>query len=210
MYANPYGPDDYIDSYRFMNGLTKSGSPLLDHLGQPTKFFGSGDPVTGTGFLDRDPADRRMMANVGPFTFRPGDTQQVVIKISVGQGSDYLSSITNLKQILQYIPDITGVDDEPLATLPTEFSVDQNYPNPFNPSTNISYSLPVRSEVELTIFNIMGQTVVTLKQGNQSAGEHTVVWDGNNESGHAVASGVYFYRIIAGDNVQSRKMLLLK
>lgn len=210
MYANPYGPDDYIDSYRFMNGLTKSGSPLLDHLGQPTKFFGSGDPVTGTGFLDRDPADRRMMANIGPFTFRPGDTQQVVIKISVGQGDNNLNSITYLKQILHYRPDVTEVADEQPSTLPSEFSVEQNYPNPFNPSTNISYSLPVRSEVELTIFNIVGQKVATLQQGLQSAGEHTVVWDGSNESGNAVASGIYFYRIKAGDNVQSRKMLLLK
>jgi flagellar hook assembly protein FlgD len=70
--------------------------------------------------------------------------------------------------------------------------------------------LPVRSDVELTIFNIVGQKVVTLPQGMQSAGEHTVVWDGNNESGNAVASGVYFYRLKAGDEVQSRKMLLLK
>ncbi len=209
-YVNPLGPDNWRDSYRFMTGLTKDGSALLDHQGNPTRYFGYGDPVAGTGFLDSDPCDRRMMANIGPFTFRPDDTQQVVIKISVGQGSDHLNSITKLRQILAYVPDVTDVEDGMPPSLPAEFSVEQNYPNPFNPSTMITYSLPSRVEVTVTIFNILGRRVTALHQGWQSAGDHTVVWEGTDDSGNRLASGVYFYRVRADDEVQSRKMMFLK
>ncbi len=104
-FVNPLGPDDYVDTYEFMNGLTKDGSPLLDHNMQVTKFFGYGDPVAGTGFLDDGPADRRMMANVGPFTFYPNDTQQVIIKIAAGTAVNHLASVNALRNILNTIPD---------------------------------------------------------------------------------------------------------
>ncbi len=104
----------------------------------------------------------------------------------------------------------TDVGDGDITTLPEEFSVDQNYPNPFNPATTISYSLPERAEVEIAIFNVMGQTVATLDEGSQPAGDHSVVWKGVDDSGNSVATGVYFYRITAGDNVSTKKMLLLK
>jgi hypothetical protein len=94
--------------------------------------------------------------------------------------------------------------------LPTEFSVSQNYPNPFNPETVIGYSLPTASEVEITVYNITGQRVTTLLSGHKSAGNHEVRWNGRDESGSPVASGVYLYRISAGDFVETRKMLLMK
>ena len=89
--------------------------------------------------------------------------------------------------------------------LPTEFALHQNYPNPFNPATEISFSLPNAADVKLEIFNIMGQRVATLADQHLEAGNHGVIWDGSH-----VASGVYFYRLEAGDFVESRKMVLLK
>ncbi|MFZ1685160.1 MAG: FlgD immunoglobulin-like domain containing protein [Candidatus Zixiibacteriota bacterium] len=100
----------------------------------------------------------------------------------------------------------TGSDTPPL---PLRFAT-QNYPNPFNPSTTISFTLPTKAEVRIEIFNASGQVVRTLGNIEMAAGEHALVWDGQTSSGHAAASGVYLYRLTAGTNVATRKMLLLK
>ena len=89
--------------------------------------------------------------------------------------------------------------------IPTTPLLHQNYPNPFNPSTTISYDLPVRSHITLKIFNVLGQDVVTLMDGEVQAGRHQVQWDANG-----VASGVYLYRIQAGTFVETKKMLLIR
>ncbi|OGG50092.1 MAG: hypothetical protein A3F84_02590 [Candidatus Handelsmanbacteria bacterium RIFCSPLOWO2_12_FULL_64_10] len=86
----------------------------------------------------------------------------------------------------------------------------KNYPNPFNPSTTISYTLPEASTVRLTIYNILGQQVRTLINNRQAAGIHAVQWDGHDDAGRSVASGLYFYRLTAGEFTQTQKMLLLK
>ena len=96
------------------------------------------------------------------------------------------------------------------SSLPQQFTLSQNYPNPFNLSTTISFYLPGKSDVSLSIYNILGEKVKTLVNGNLDAGNHTVTWDGKNESGSVVASGIYFYKLNAGDNVTIKKMSLLK
>jgi PKD repeat protein len=89
--------------------------------------------------------------------------------------------------------------------VPDEFALSQNRPNPFNPTTEISFSLPVASNVSLEIFNILGQRVAVLADGFRSAGRYTVTWDASNQS-----SGIYFYRLRTDKFAESRKMLLLK
>ena len=96
-------------------------------------------------------------------------------------------------------------DFEQVSTLPSTFSLSQNYPNPFNPTTTITFALPRRSQVSLTLYNILGQTVATLVDEKLSAGEYEVTLNGNG-----LSSGVYFYRIVAGDFVQGKKLVLLK
>lgn len=109
------------------------------------------------------------------------------------------------------IPSPTGVDPFHIGDLiPRVYSLNQNYPNPFNPTTQIMYGLPKDSQVELKVFNIMGQEVTTLVNGWQKAGYRSVVWDGRDNSGHPVASGVYFYRLKAGGFNSIKKMVLLK
>ncbi|MCK4446256.1 MAG: right-handed parallel beta-helix repeat-containing protein, partial [Candidatus Marinimicrobia bacterium] len=100
--------------------------------------------------------------------------------------------------------------DQPLCELPAEFSLSQNYPNPFNPITTISYALPVDSKVTLRIYDAMGGLVRTLVDEKQNAGYKSVLWNGRNESGSKVSSGIYFYRIAAGDFTQVKKMVFLK
>ncbi len=94
--------------------------------------------------------------------------------------------------------------------LPTVFALEQNYPNPFNPTTDIAFSLPSPSSVELTVYNVIGQQVTTLVSEDMPAGNHTVTWDGRNSRGGAVSSGVYFYRIQAENFVETKKMMMLK
>jgi len=96
------------------------------------------------------------------------------------------------------------------AALPETFALEQNYPNPFNPSTQISFALPEASEVELEIYNIMGQKVRTLVSSSFQAGFHALQWDGANDFGQRVASGIYLYKLQAGSFVQTKRMILMK
>ena len=101
----------------------------------------------------------------------------------------------------------TDVKNEPKNDL--DFRLDQNYPNPFNPSTEITYSLPVKARVNLTIHNILGQKIKTLVNDIQQAGIKNVNWNGLDNNGTNVASGVYFCKLEANDFISVRKMLLL-
>ena len=103
----------------------------------------------------------------------------------------------------------TGVE-EAGSGVPATYSLSQNYPNPFNPTTQIRYSLAKAGQVRIDVYNLQGQRVRTLVNAQVSAGVHQVVWDGKDESGRSVASGLYIYRLRAGDVVMQKKMLLLK
>lgn len=94
-------------------------------------------------------------------------------------------------------------------SLPGDFLL-PNYPNPFNPSTRIEYSLSHSAHVEVSILNLLGQTIATLTDKQQAAGHHTVVWNGQDHFGNRVASGTYFYRLITPDVIETRKMMLIK
>ena len=94
--------------------------------------------------------------------------------------------------------------------LPESFSLEQNYPNPFNLSTTIRFGIPEASHVKLEVYNLLGQHVTTLKDGNLEPGYHTVFWDGNDKNRSEVASGVYFFRLNAGEFTFSKKMMLIK
>jgi hypothetical protein len=100
---------------------------------------------------------------------------------------------------------VTGMEDPIPSGIPSSFTLYQNYPNPFNPSTTIAYTLKNAVHVRLTIFNLLGQEVMTLVNEVQSPGYHKAVFDAGS-----VATGVYFYRLKAGDLVEVKKMLLLK
>ena len=97
-----------------------------------------------------------------------------------------------------------------IATLPGGFTLSQNYPNPFNPETTIHFDLPHSEEIELEVYNLAAQRVATLVRGYRDAGSYSVRWDGANDAGVGLATGVYFYRLTAGTRVQTKKLLLLR
>jgi hypothetical protein len=96
----------------------------------------------------------------------------------------------------------TGTDDE---VVPFRFALHQNYPNPFNAKTSINYTLDVQSEVKVEVYNLLGQKVETLTEGLKPAGNHNLVWDASE-----VASGIYYYKLTAGDRVEIKSMTLMK
>ena len=106
--------------------------------------------------------------------------------------------------------DTTTVGIKEMMNRPLDFTLMQNYPNPFNPETIIQYTVPYQSEVSLVVYNSLGQVVKALVNGNESSGLHTVSWNGTNEAGQKVTSGIYFYKLSAGDFSVIKKMTLLK
>lgn len=112
--------------------------------------------------------------------------------------------------ILVIVEPVVGIGDPAAGDIPKTFAVAQNYPNPFNPATAISYQLAAASEVELAIYNLLGQKVRTLVQARQPAGRYEAKWDGRSDAGVPVASGVYIYRFTAGSYQKVMKMILLR
>ncbi len=107
---------------------------------------------------------------------------------------------------------VTSVNND-LVGIPDEFTLAQNYPNPFNPSTLINYTIPqsaILTNTRLEIFNVLGQKVRTLINSRQSAGPHSVQWDGRDDAGKLLAGGAFIYRLKMGNFVDMKKMLLVK
>ena len=105
---------------------------------------------------------------------------------------------------------VLAADDQDGAILPAQFTLHQNYPNPFNPATLIRFDLPTPAHVKLEVFNLLGQRVAKLVDESMKSGRHSVIWDGKNQSGEDTASGVYLYRLTAGDYTKVRRMTILR
>jgi hypothetical protein len=104
----------------------------------------------------------------------------------------------------------SGVDESDLSNIPATFELQQNYPNPFNPTTKIKYGLPTKSHMTLKVYNLLGQEINTLVDQVVPAGTHETQWDGKDKTGVEVATGIYFYKLVAGDFVETKKMMLVK
>jgi hypothetical protein len=115
-----------------------------------------------------------------------------------------LNNTPDTPEIPVTIDVLTGIDEE-VTNLPREVALYQNYPNPFNAATEIKFALPEQSDVTIEVFNILGQKTATVADGLFPAGYHSVNWNAGK-----VASGVYYYRLTAGDKVMVKRMMLLK
>jgi glucose/arabinose dehydrogenase len=135
----------------------------------------------------------------------PGSIEKIEFS-GTTDGTFYLDDI----RFLVDIPPISAVLETHNETAPQSFSLDQNFPNPFNSSTAIRFTLPVKDHVELSVYNLNGQKVGTLVEGLRLAGIYTVYWDGRDDRGRQLASGLYLYRLRAGTETAARKLLLLQ
>jgi hypothetical protein len=163
------------------------------------------------------------------FTYKTYDGSNVLVNTFsmdmytanfIAAGFNSLASVTKAVQTgltsysgdasADFLDQQTDVNETGADNLPSGYSVDQNYPNPFNPQTDIRFSIPTKSDVKLTVYNIAGQAVKVLMSGQLRAGSYTVSWDGTDQADRHVASGVYLYRLQAGQYGATRKMVLLK
>jgi hypothetical protein len=124
---------------------------------------------------------------------------------------DVANNIVIVYLIRAYVsfPGITGVQ-QVVELTPSSYKLEQNYPNPFNPETAISYQLSTVSKVQIKVYDILGKEIATLVNGEKPAGKYQITWKGTDNYGNKVSSGVYFYRIITNNFVQTKKMILLK
>ncbi len=214
--------------YNIYNGYLPTGDTLNPypfihnsgpHSGQTTRFPLNGDPISNSGDVDGQgmnmpSGDRQLALCSGPFSLQPGDAQEAVFAMSAGLGADHRNSIAELKsniaevRIRYGLPVVTSISGS--ENISSGFELHQNYPNPFNPATTIRFSLARTELVQLEVFNILGQKIRTLVNTRMNAGVHEVVWDSNNEMGRPLGSGIYFYRLTAGEYVKTGKMILLK
>jgi len=181
---------------------------------------------TGTSMLEiSDIVSTQVYFSADPVQFNvaAGDSQAVTVTFApatIGLHSGVLKIATNVASQDTVQVNVSGYADQGVGIneqeiLPREFAVSPNYPNPFNPSTTISYQLPQASEVTLEVYNMLGQKVRTLVSDRIAAGSHLAVWDGRNDNGAEVGSGIYFYRFHAsavGEITLQRthKMIFLK
>ncbi|MEN8194048.1 MAG: LamG-like jellyroll fold domain-containing protein, partial [Bacteroidota bacterium] len=117
---------------------------------------------------------------------------------------NYAMSVDEIIELTESYGFVVSVDNK-MEQIPVTYSLDQNYPNPFNPSTTIQFGLPKASDVKVTVYNAIGQVVEELVNGHLNAGYHKLNFNASN-----ISSGIYFYRITAGDFVNVKKMILLK
>jgi len=176
--------------------VTFSAAPTVD----PTVITSSWDPAV-------DPKVEMDNADGGP-TF--GGTQMPFNFAFNSDAQSYTSGVNGLPLgDLNYFDVLTDVSNFN-NNLPSEYQLSNNYPNPFNPTTNIQYSIPRNELVSLVVYNLLGQKVVTLVNAEFGAGNYNVVWNGKNDFGTKVSSGIYIYQLTAGEFVTSKKMILMK
>ena len=194
-----YRSTDDGDTWEAVNtGLTDTTITALTVHSDGQLFAGT---ATGGVFRSTDNAETWAAVNDGltnlsvtALTITPDGI--VFVGTEAGLFRSALSIATSVEE---------GADE-----LPDRFSVGQNYPNPFNPTTTIPYTLREDTQVRLTVYNVLGQQVTTLVDGFEQAGYKSAVWDGRDAAGVAVPSGTYVYRLVAGDVVQARTMVLMR
>jgi hypothetical protein len=162
-------------------------------------------PNTGDGLVDVD------LAALGPDAYVVGSGAVAYLDFSYKAAG--IPSKIALKETILYDGEGNEIDLSPTdvevenqgEAIPTEFALYYNHPNPFNPTTIIKYDLPQTSYVKLVVYNVMGQKVATLVDGVVEAGRHQMIWEAKD-----LSSGIYFYKITAGNFTQMHKMILLK
>ncbi|MBD3234634.1 MAG: T9SS type A sorting domain-containing protein [candidate division Zixibacteria bacterium] len=159
-----------------------------------------------------------MVAPVGNYTYYAycGDyPSEIQVSTSfdfqiVAVNTESSASMARGWDIVNYSGGFGDILHDDFANIPARTELLQNYPNPFNPHTSIRYSLERDSQVELQVYNLRGESVSKLIDGNQSAGWHEVIWDATDSDGVKVSSGIYFYRLVTGGEIFTRKMSLIK
>ena len=175
-------------------------------LGESMIWELSFNPATGKDTVSLE-WDRTLLPEQGSFLLQDTLTGNIV-DIDMRQTNHFACNFSDLKYLRIVYNINVNVDNE--IDIPVKYILDQNYPNPFNLITTISYQLPAVSDVELMIFDISGRKINQWSYTNQATGTYEITWNGKDQSGNSLSSGVYIYRMVAGEFIESKKMVLLK
>jgi len=180
--------------------------------GSSPRFTATTDPGKGVNLLTdgRVDLERRewQMVEVPLVAFEAGSSPASVNLAGSFGGTFHVDDVSLVSRVLPGLP--TVVVEERGAASPATFALQQNYPNPFNSHTVIALALPGPGGVELAAYNAAGQKVATLLDGHRAEGVYTIRWDGRDDGGRELASGMYAYRLRTGDRVEARKLLLVR
>jgi len=187
--------DAYVGEYEmvpeFILTVTKEGNRLFVQ-------------ATGQGKFEVFPAsDTR-------FFYTVVEAQITFVKNESGEVTHLTLHQGGIDQDARKLPAPTAVLERHIAALPEQSRLHQNYPNPFNSATVIRFALPATVDMKLAIFNLAGQPIATLADGTRAAGTYILHWDGRDDDGRVLASGVYLYRLQTGQQVETRKLLLIR
>ncbi len=189
--------------YEFVEARQVDQNLLDANSGQPALFLAS-NKTPGQVAVGAMKVDGQAVSGDGSlveFTFKTTQTPLA---------SDFQILDGVMVDLAGGIDAITNIEIGTFKAMPKDYALGQNVPNPFNPSTTIDYRLPEAGDVQLVIYNLLGQEVRTLVQESMDAGFHSVVWDGTDEFGKQVASGIYIYRMSVADFTRVQRMMLLK
>jgi hypothetical protein len=223
-YVPPWSPgirsEEFIGTYSQISGYPdlQVDTSRVTQCGSGLEFGGK---VPGVGYIDSlidgeiiytfHSAYDTSASDGKPVAFRYlGDDYRVIFFDFPLYFIQETQATQLLHQALDDLEVSTDVAAEEETEIPSSFALGQNHPNPFNSKTAIEYSLPEESQVKIAIYNILGQKVKTLLDGTETAGHKRFIWDGENEKGKAVSSGIYFYRMETEEFVHTKKMLFLK
>jgi len=203
-YAKPAPGSSFAVTSQVLNGQMAVNYNATSEVGAVLLTFSGpvGTPVLGSGAANMDVvySDTKVLVyNIGRNAIAAGANNLLTVPV---EGSVELVSV----EAADYNG---GAMETTTRTLPSEFAVSQNYPNPFNPTTTIALNLPTQSKWNLAIYNVAGQLVKDFN-GNDAAGSISIVWDGTDNNGFAVASGIYFYKMVASNFSATKKMVLMK
>jgi len=208
-YIGGTDPRNSAETYNLMKGLNPDGSPVINPLtSQATKFPLSGDPVTQTGWLDSYPTDRRLMLSTGPFTMAPGDSQEILTAILVGQGTDRLSSISNLRTAAVLAKELYEAGFPPgipTAEVP-KVRFDTPRPNPTRGTIYFTFTLPSSGRVRLALYDASGKPAALIDDSVHEAGPNVTPWSPRD----GLPSGVYFAVLESGRERLVRKLVVAR
>ena len=203
-YAKPAPGSSFAVTTQVLDGQMAVNYNATSEVGAVLLTFSGpvGTPILGNGAQNMDMVygnSKVLVYNIGRNAIAAGTNELLTVPV---EGSVELVSIE--------AADYNGAAMETSTrTLPSEFAVSQNYPNPFNPTTTIALNLPTTSKWNLAIYNVAGQLVKDFN-GNDAAGTISIVWDGTDNNGSTVASGIYFYKMVASNFSTTKKMVLMK
>jgi hypothetical protein len=207
-------PNNAPAAYNFLSGKDGCGNILFNWVtNKQTRYKYSGNSVNRIGWYDSTANDRRQILTCGPFSMNSGSEQIILSGTVAGKGANNnlsVQKVISLSDSAQryyyssFMGTPLGVNSISTET-PVNFLLSQNYPNPFNPKTKIKFQMPKSEFVKLIVYDIAGKQIAALVGEELNPGFYEVNWNAVN-----FPSGVYFYRLTAGDFTETKKMLLIK